>query len=237
MSDPVQEFYRQHASIYARLVARQDRHGRLFAALNEIAPLDGLRAVEFGAGAGNLTRLLVVQAERVQAFDIEPAMLKLAGQALRTSGLRNWTLAVAHNARMPVADNCADLAIEGWSFAHVLDSDKQDKPRWRAQSAAMLSEMRRALKPGGVAILVEDLGIGRRLTQAPSAEAAALYAFWQEEWGFRQRWIRTDYQFASPEEAHELARFFFGDAVARKWLAGDATILPECTGIWWRTFD
>ncbi len=233
MTDPVQDFYRQHAAIYERLVARQDRHGRLFAALNEISPLDGLAAVEFGAGAGNLTRLLAVLVKQVYAFDLEPAMLKLAQRALRTSGMTNWTLAIGDNARMPVAADSADVVIEGWSFAHVLD---RNSGCWRSQSAAMLSEMKRILKPGGTAILIEDLGVARLRPSAPSDEAAALYSFWREEWDFSQRWIRTDYHFASPEEAVELSRFFFGDAVAGKWLAEDAVILPECTGIWWRTF-
>ncbi len=233
MSNTVQQFYRQHAAIYERLVARQDRRGNLFAALNEIAPLDGLNVVEFGAGAGNLTRLLALQSKRVFAFDIEITMLNLARYALRTSGLVNWSLALGENARMPVAANFADLVIAGWSFAHALDRQPQC---WRPQSAAMLSEMQRILKPGGVAILIEDLGIGRHQPRAPSAAAAALYLYWREEWDFCQRWIRSDYQFASPAEAQELARFFFGAAVAKECLGDDAVILPECTGIWWRTF-
>lgn len=233
MDDPIQGFYRQHAAIYERLVARQDRHGRLFAALNEISPLAGLGAVEFGAGAGNLTRLLAVLVKQVYAFDIEAAMLNLAHRALRTSGMTNWTLAIGDNAGMPVAANSADLAIEGWSFAHVLD---RNSGCWRRQTSAMLSEMKRILKPGGTAILIEDLGVARLQPHAPSDAAAALYSFWREEWGFSQRWIRTDYHFASPEEAVELSRFFFGDAVAGKWLTENSVILPECTGIWWRTF-
>ena len=117
MTDPVRNFYRQHAAIYQRLVARQDQHGNLLAALNEIRPLHGLQVVEFGAGTGNLTRLLSVLVNRVAAFGIEPGMLARAHPLLRDSGMTNWDLVLGDNARMPVASNCADLVIEGWSFA------------------------------------------------------------------------------------------------------------------------
>lgn len=234
MTDPIRSFYRRQADLYEHLVARQDGRGNLFAALNEIRRLDELQVVEFGAGTGNLTRLLAAQARRVFAFDIEPAMLMRAQSILDASGMTNWSLAIGDNARMPVASHSADLVIEGWSFGHVLDWHADD---WRRQSAQMLAEMRRILKPGGVAILIEDLGVGLRQPQAPGAAADRLYAYWREERGYAQRWIRTDYHFASPAEADKLTRFFFGNALADAGLAGGKVILPECTGIWWKHFD
>ena len=99
----------------------------------------------------------------------------------------------------------------------------------------MLAEMRRILKPGGTAILIEDFGIGRQ-PQAPSEAASQLYSYWRVNCGFSQRWIRTDYHFASPAEADELTRFFFGDAVVENCLEAGKVILPECSGIWWKNF-
>jgi len=225
-----QNIYRQRAEKYDRLVAREDAQGNLFAALNEIIPLDGLRVVEFGAGTGRLTRLLSVQVERIFSFDIEPAMLKQADAALRTSGMSNWQLALGDNAQMPVASACADLVIEGWSFAHVIGWYPED---WLARTDAMLAEMTRILKPGGTAVLIETLGTGRRRPQ-PTEKLARLYRHWQERHGFQSRWIRSDFQFASPAEAEELTRFFFGDALADECLSGSDVILPACTGIWWK---
>ncbi len=234
MSDHFKNIYRHHAASYERLVAREDYQGNLFAALNEIRPLDDLTVVEFGAGAGRLTRMLSVQVDHIYAFDIEPAMLAQANAMMLDTGMSNWSLALGDNARMPVATGCADLAIEGWSFAHVMLWDLRD---WLRQADAMLDEMQRMAKPGGTAILIETMGTGQRWPAAPTPELETLYKYWQQECGFQYRWIRTDYQFASTEEADELIRLFFGDDVAADWLAKERIIVPECTGIWWKHFD
>ena len=233
MSDRFKEIYRCRAEMYERLVAREDQHGNLFEALIDIVPLEGLDVVEFGAGTGRLTRILSLMAGRVSAFDIESAMLAEASLMLPTTGMSNWSLAIGDNANMPVTSNCADVVLEGWSFAHVTEWHPQD---WREQTDLMLAEMRRILKPGGMALLIETLGTGRRRPQAPTPELAKLYQYWQASCGFDMRWIRTDYQFASRSEADELVRFFFGDAAADEWLSLSSVILPECTGIWWRRF-
>ncbi|MCY4144835.1 MAG: class I SAM-dependent methyltransferase [Chloroflexi bacterium] len=230
---PIRAFYRSQARLYQRLVARQDHRGELLAALNEIVALAGLLVVEFGAGTGNLTSKLVGAAARVHAFDLEPSMLALARPQLLASGSASWSLAAADNGRMPVASNCADLAIEAWSFVYVLDWQPDD---WRKLVDQLLAEMQRVVKPGGIAILVEDLGIGRCQPAAPTADMARLYAHWQERHRFQCSWIRTDYQFASPVEADELARLFFGDDLLERRLRPHDLTLPECTGIWWKRF-
>lgn len=231
--DFFQGIYRNQAAQFDRLVAREDRLGNLFGALNDIRPLHGLRVVEFGAGTGRVTRLLSVVVGGVYAFDIEASMLAQADSAMRASGMTNWRLALGDNGQMPVASGCADLVVEGWSFAHVIGWYPTD---WPARTDAMLAEMKRILKPGGAAILIETMGTGRRQPRAPSASLRKLYDYWQEEHGFAYRWIRTDYQFSSPEEADELIRFFFGDAMADDCLDGETVIVPECTGIWWKRF-
>lgn len=232
MDDHFKRLYRLQAERYDRLVAREDAQGNLFGALNEIVPLSGLDVVEFGAGTGRLTRLMSVLVKRIFAFDIEPAMLRLLAPHMRATGMANWYAALGDNGQMPVASNCADLVIEGWSFAHVVGWFLED---WIARTDAMLAEMTRILKPGGTAVLIETLGTGRRRPQ-PSDNLARLYQHWRDQHGFASRWIRTDYQFASPEEAEELTRFFFGDALADECLADDSVLLPECTGIWWKRF-
>ena len=226
-----QSIYRNQAKQYERLAAREDRQGNLFAALNDIQPLHGATVAEFGAGTGRLTRLLSVAVQCVFAFDIEAAMLTRAQSAMRATGMTNWHLSLGDNERMPVASNWADLAIEGWSFAHVIGWYPQD---WRARTDRMLAEMGRVLKPGGTAILIETMGTGQRQPRPPSESLRKLYDYWQEEQGFAHRWIRTDFQFASPQEADELMRFFFGDDLAKACLDGERVIVPECTGIWWK---
>ena len=231
MIDHFKQIYANQAELYERLVVREDQHGYLFSALNDIRPMGGLDVVEFGAGTGRVTRQLSVIVNRIFSFDIAPAMLGQAKDYLETTGMTNWGLALGDNHRMPVASNCADVVIEGWSFGHVTGWYAD---HWREHIDQMLAEMERILKPNGTAILIETMGTGNRQPQPPSEGLAELYRYWQEEHGFEYRWIRTDYQFASSEEADKLMRFFFGDELADRVLQSGKVTVPECTGIWWK---
>lgn len=232
MTDHYKHIYRNQADQYDRLVAREDYQGNLFSALNDIRRLDGLNVVEFGAGTGRLTRLLSVMARQIAAFDIEPSMLARAKESLSITGMCNWSLARGDNHRMPVAPCSADLVIEGWSFGHATEWHADD---WRHHIDSMLAEMERISKRGGTSILIETMGTGTRRPVPPAAALAQLYEYWQFHHGFAYRWIRTDFHFASPEEAAELMPFFFGDELAGRVLQAGKVIVPECTGIWWKT--
>lgn len=231
MTDHFKNIYQNHAAQYDQMVAREDMHGNLFAALNEIHALENQIVVEVGAGTGRVTRLMSVMAQRIYAFDMAPSMLKIARDMLHLTGMTNWQLAAADNRAIPLPDNSADIAIEGWSFGHGVGWYPET---WQFEVGRMLGEMQRVVKPGGTLILLETLGTGNKQPQPPREGLANLYRWWQEEHGFQHRWIRTDYQFASVDEADQLTRFFFGDALADRIRTEKMTILPECTGIWWR---
>jgi hypothetical protein len=95
-----------------------------------------------------------------------------------------------------------------------------------------LTEMYRLARPGAGVVVIETLGTGREEPEAPSVPLRNLYDYLETEGGFGARWLRTDYRFASPEEAERLLGFFFGSEMADAWRG--ETIVPECTGIWSR---
>ncbi len=227
------EFYRSESALFDRLVAREDWRGRLIGALNEIRPLDGLRVVEYGAGTGRLTRQLAEQADFVRAFDIEPRMLSVARHKLQATDRANWSLAVADSLQMPLRESCADLVIEGWSFAHAIAWRKK---RWREACDSLVADIARVLVSGGTAMLIETLGTGRLRPNPPGQWLPQLYRHWQEEHGFERRWLRTDYRFESQLEMDELLRSFFGAEVADEARAAGSLIVPECTGVWHKRF-
>ena len=66
----------------------------------------------------------------------------------------------------------------------------------------------------------------------PTPELTEFFAWLEEEQGFKRAWIRTDYAFASVQEAVDLTGFFFGQAMAEAVAAANSPIVPECTGIW-----
>jgi ubiquinone/menaquinone biosynthesis C-methylase UbiE len=100
-----------------------------------------------------------------------------------------------------------------------------------------LAEVRRVLRRGGTAVIIETLGTGRETPQPPSPALAEYYAWLEGEHGFSATWIRTDYRFASLEEAARLTGFFFGVGFAAQVVENRWVDVPECTGIWWRTWD
>ncbi len=225
--------YASRAADYQRMINYEDVQGCLLPALDSIHPLAGADAVEFGAGTGRLSVLLAPHVRSLRAYDASAHMLAVARRRLAATGRRNWRLGVADNARLPAPDACADLAVEGWSFGHLTGWVPQT---WREAIRAPLAELRRVLRPGGTAVVIETLGTGVEQPQPPNAALAALYALLEEEYGFQRFWIRTDYVFPSPEVAAESTRFFFGDELADRLLAERRTILPECTGLWWRVY-
>jgi ubiquinone/menaquinone biosynthesis C-methylase UbiE len=222
--------YREHAAEYDRLVSREDHLGNTLRALLDVRLLAGASVVELGAGTGRITRLLAPHVRFIAAFDRSKAMLDVAARRLREASLRNWRLAVSDNRSLPVAGGIADIVVAGWSLGH---STGWHPDTWPREIDRAVEQMRRVLRPGGAAIILETLGTGRESPQPPTPALAEYYQLLVEEHGFASRWIRTDYRFESPEEADRLTRFFFGDELADRVRREQLIVLPECTGLWW----
>lgn len=222
--------YEQHADQYERLVQCEDYQGNILREIEKIRPLEGLDVVDLGAGTGRLTRLLSPLVRTIHAFDASRHMLKTAETSLRNMGLSNWTSNVADHRQIPVKDASADLVISGWSFCYlaVWGGDT-----WKSELERGLVEIERILRPGGTILLLETMGTGATSPNPP--EHLMGYYTWLDEKGFQSSWIRTDYKFKSIDEARELTGFFFGDAFLQKFKIRSTNVVPECTGIWWRS--
>ncbi|HVU11499.1 MAG TPA: class I SAM-dependent methyltransferase [Phototrophicaceae bacterium] len=219
--------YQQQAAQYDLMVAREDYEGRLLPALNALRPLTGLDVVELGAGTGRLTAQVAPLVKSLVALDASEHMLGLLREKLP-----QVTTIAADNRAVPLASGIADVAIEGWAVAHSVGWYPET---WRAETGKAIAEMLRLLRPGGMAVLLETLGTGNETPAPPNAELGAFYQMLEAERGFTRVALRTDYRFASPAEGQALLRFFFGDELADRVVAEQLTIVPECTGIWWRT--
>jgi ubiquinone/menaquinone biosynthesis C-methylase UbiE len=225
------EIYQRQAAQYAQLVSREDYQGNIPRVLKQIRPFDALDVVEFGAGTGRLSCMLAPLVNSILVTDISPHMLDLAIARLKAAGHRNWRVVVADNRNLPVAKGVADLAIQGWSFGHFTS---WNAATWRDEIEQSLAQMKRVLRVGGTAVILETLGTGSETPNPPTRELAAYYSLLEED-GFSSTWIRTDYQFKSLAEAVELTRFFFGDKLAEQVARRNWIVMSECTGIWWLT--
>lgn len=229
MSD-FKKIYATQAKKYDQLIAQEDYQGNILRALQGIRPFTNQTIVEFGAGTGRLTMLLTPLVQQIYAFDASPAMLAVAEQKLQATAHANWQVQVADNAHIPLPDNCADIAIEGWSFGHLRSWHPDN---WQEKLNANLNEMTRLLQAKGTMILLETLGTGHESPHRFS-ELDELFQHLETNHQFQHTWIRTDYQFNSLDEAEQLTHFFFGDELAQQVRQHNWIILPECTGIWWK---
>ncbi len=225
-----QAIYQQQAAQYDLMVAREDYEGKLLPAINTICPLLGLDVVELGAGTGRLTAQIAPLARSLLAFDVSVPMLDRLLPKL--ADCETAAALAADNRALPLPDSVADVAIAGWSIAHSVGWYPDT---WRDEVDKALGELLRVLRPGGVAIVLETLGTGVETPAPPTEGLATLYRYFEDEYGFVRTTLRTDYRFESPAEGQALLRFFFGDELADRIVAEQLTILPECTGIWWRT--
>lgn len=224
------EVYRRRADHYERMIRTEDYEGNLLPAIEAICPLDGLDVIELGAGTGRLTRLIAPRARSIRSADRSQAMLLQAQRVLPAFGMDDPALAMGDHRALPFPAHCADLVIQGWSF---LQMKVWEGENWRAALQRGHDETMRVLRPGGTILHIETLGTGHTEPTVPD-HFRTLYDWWERDLGFTSTWIRTDYRFASRQEAEELTIFFFGEDITETFIGGDQPVLPECTGLWWR---
>ena len=222
------DIYANHAEEYDQLVEREDYQGHLLPALEAITHFQDKDVVEFGAGTGRLTCLLAPLVRSIRAFDSSPAMLAVAARKLTDIGVQNWQVIPGDNRQVPAESGSADVVLSGWSMVYLA----LEKERMTELDRG-LAEMERVARKNAILIIIETLGTGQE-TPTPPPDLLDYFAHLETR-GFRCNWIRTDYRFHDLDEAHRLARFFFGEAMLEKLISSDqGVLLPESTGLWWK---
>lgn len=221
--------YNKKAHRYDILISKEDYKNNMFESLNKITSFENKDIIDLGAGTGRLSCMLAPMAKTIKAFDSSKAMLEVAAKKLKKLGHDNWEVLVADHREIPVATESADIVVAGWSLFYLGKSSIKD---WKKNINEVMDEIERVLRVNGIVIILETLGTGNKTPEIPD-NLAGYYQMLETHYGFKHRWIRTDYKFKSLEEAEKLTRFFFGDELADRVVKEELKILPECTGIWW----
>jgi SAM-dependent methyltransferase len=105
--------------------------------------------LDLGCGFGTSTIALARSARHVLAIDPSPARVRLTSARLRAEGLENATVAQADALRLPVGDGLCDLV----TVVGVLEWTSHGSADPLATQRAVLAEVARVLRPGGVLLL------------------------------------------------------------------------------------
>ncbi len=224
-----QQVYRSEAETYQQLISREDFQDNLPAAIKNVVVLESRDLLDLGAGTGRISCEFVDQVRSLTALDLSPGMLGVARQRLVRSGQSSWLAAAADHRQLPLPQKSVDLVISAWSFSYL---KVWSEGNWVPEIEQGLREVRRVLRGGGDFLVIETLGTG--YTAPVRLDFLEEYFGFLESAGFNHTWVRTDYRFASRDEAESLAGFFFGDEIIEKLSNGAQPVLPECTGLWWK---
>jgi SAM-dependent methyltransferase len=112
-----------------------------FAALGDVA---GMRVLDYGCGHGMASVVLARRGAHVTAFDLSPGYLAEARARASANGV-TVHLVCANGERLPFADASFDR-VWGSAVLHHLDLGRA------------AAELRRVLRPGGVAVFCEPWG-------------------------------------------------------------------------------
>lgn len=222
------ELYERDAERYQQLVAAEDGEGELPRALAQVVTLHGARAIEIGMGTGRVTGILLDAGASVLGYERSAAMVAVARRLLG----QRFAVVVADVREVELPVNGADLALAGWCLGHFCE---WFGAHWQAEIEDVLQKMWGALDPGGTLLLIETLGTGSDVACPPNAELAAYYRFLESKWGMRRRELRTDYHFESIAAARESIGFFFGAELENRVVERGWRVVPEWTGLWWKT--
>ena len=108
-----------------------------------VAARPGTRVLDLGCGGGHVTYAVAPHAAAVVAYDLSPSMLDAVAAEGATRGLTNVTTERGTAEALPFPDASFDFVFTRMSAHHWHDV------------AAGLAGMRRVLRPGGVAAVVD----------------------------------------------------------------------------------
>ena len=135
----IQQEYRQQAPRWGKMEIGE--HLRWVVEQLPLSPQS--EVVDIAAGTGLFGRAVAAGVARVTAVDITPEMIEQGRQRAQQDGILNMEWQQGEAEALPFADERFDFAITRYSIHHFVDP------------AAVLKEMGRVCRPGGLVVAVD----------------------------------------------------------------------------------
>jgi len=128
------------------LLRRRSVESHAFHLLPHLKP--GMRVLDFGCGPGTLSVGLAkaIEPGEMHGIDVEASQIEIAQNAAEAGGHMNATFHVGNAAELPFEDGYFDVAHCHTVLMHIPDTQ------------AVLAEVKRVLKPGGIIASRELIG-------------------------------------------------------------------------------
>jgi ubiquinone/menaquinone biosynthesis C-methylase UbiE len=221
--------FADHAEKYDRFVAAEDWQGNLLRTLKQVAHFSREQSVaDLGTGTGRVAFLVCPIVRHVYGIEPVGGMRLVAEAKKQRLGIRNVDFLPGEHKDTSLPDNSIDLIVEGWAFLRAF---RTAYPEWRPEFEAIASEMKRILRPKGAIVLIETMGSLHIWDKVPDKNVE-LYDYFEKELCLKRTIIRTDYKFATIEEAVDFSTFFFGNEVGAEVSEIGELIVPEATAVW-----
>ncbi len=206
-----------------------DRAGVIDTTIDALHPLRGAVVVDIGCGTGfHLPRFA---ARGARAVGVEPhlPLVRRARQRLAAGGAHPASVLAGGAEGLPLADASVDVAHARWAYF------------FGAGCEPGLAEVARVLRPGGIAVVVDNdvtrSTFGSWFRRAyPAYDPVAVQRFWNRR-GFTTEQLTIQWTFDRRDDLEAVARIELPPAVADEVLAAyEGLVVDYAVALRWRRF-
>ncbi|XVX20988.1 class I SAM-dependent methyltransferase [Actinomycetota bacterium] len=207
-----------------------DRAGVIESAMARLHPFDGARLLDIGCGAGFHLPGFARRGARVTGVEPHPPLVAAARERLVAQGLSDRIDVVEAGAQeLPIADASVDIVHSRWAYF------------FGAGCEPGLAELERVMRPGGVAMLIDNdatrstFGVWFRGAY-PAYDPVAVQRFWRRQ-GFTGLPLTIHWTFDTRADLEAVVRIELPPEAADRVLAGHAgTEVDYAVTLWHRTY-
>ncbi len=206
-----------------------DRAGVIDTTIDALHPLRGAAVADIGCGTGFHLPRFAARGARVVGVEPHLPLVRRAQQRLAAGGEHPASVLAGDAEALPLADDSVDVAHARWAYF------------FGAGCEPGLAELARVLRPGGIAVVVDNdvtrSTFGSWFRRAyPAYDPVAVQRFWNRQ-GFTTEHLTIEWTFDQRDDLEAVAGIELPPAVADEVLAAhDGLVVDYAVALRWRRF-